>query len=319
MNEDFGATLREFRARLTPETVGIRPTPPATRRVPGLRRDELARLAGVSEEHLKRLEQGRRRPSRAVVDALAEALRLDRAEYARLCLLVGFAASEGSDDGPALDESGTSRPLRMPREITAPAQRLLDRLTDVPTCVCDASWTVLAGNRAWAEADCGGDAPGSGHERNVAWRLFTDTATHVVRSPLYLSGFRSSLVADLRATLRRYPADPRLRDLVADLRSVSADFARLWTSAGAERYHPDQFAIRHPDRAPVLLDKDVMTIEPGDLRVVVFTTPVSVPDGERSSHDRRLTGPRADRPTSADASVDLQAPGVPAASSTGSM
>ncbi|MFB8437967.1 helix-turn-helix domain-containing protein [Streptomyces niveus] len=94
-NDDFGAALREHRARLKPETVGIRPpTPPTTRRVPGLRRDELARLAGVSEEHLKRLEQGRRRPSRAVVESLARALRLDHAEYARLCLLVGFTASE---------------------------------------------------------------------------------------------------------------------------------------------------------------------------------------------------------------------------------
>ncbi|MET9558676.1 helix-turn-helix transcriptional regulator [Streptomyces sp. NPDC006645] len=98
-NDDFGAALREYRARLKPETVGIRPASPATRRVPGLRRDELARLAGVSEEHLKRLEQGRRRPSRAVVDSLAEALRLDHAEYARLCLLVGFAVPEQAGAG----------------------------------------------------------------------------------------------------------------------------------------------------------------------------------------------------------------------------
>lgn len=260
-NDDFGAMLRQFRARVKPETAGIRPAPPATRRVPGLRRDELARLAGVSEEHLKRLEQGRRRPSRAVVDALAGALRLDQAEYARLCLLVGFAAPGGP----------TGSSARMPREITAAARRLLDRLTDVPTCVCDASWTVLAGNRPWTEADCGDDVPGK-YERNVAWRLFTDAPTHVLRSPEQLAAFKSSITADLRASLQRYPADPLLRGLVADLRAASEEFAALWTSAAAERFQPDHLTIHHPDRAPLPLDKDVMTIEPGDLRIAIFTT-----------------------------------------------
>jgi len=92
---EFGALLRAFRERLSPQTAGIGPAAPAARRVPGLRRDELARLAHVSEEHVRRLEQGRRRPSRAVVDALAEALRLDGHEHARLCVLAGFAAPAG--------------------------------------------------------------------------------------------------------------------------------------------------------------------------------------------------------------------------------
>jgi transcriptional regulator with XRE-family HTH domain len=70
-SEEFGGLLRTFRERLSPEMAGVRPTWPAARRVPGLRRDELADLASVSEEHLRRLEQGRRRPSRSVVDALA--------------------------------------------------------------------------------------------------------------------------------------------------------------------------------------------------------------------------------------------------------
>jgi DNA-binding XRE family transcriptional regulator len=91
---EFGALLRSFRDRLTPEMAGVRPTPPTNRRVPGLRRDELAGLAGVSEEHLRRLEQGRRRPSRLTVDALARALRLDRHGHARLAVLAGFAAPD---------------------------------------------------------------------------------------------------------------------------------------------------------------------------------------------------------------------------------
>jgi transcriptional regulator with XRE-family HTH domain len=89
---EFGALLRAFREQVSPERAGIDPTWPPARRVPGLRRDELARLASVSKEHLKRLEQGRRRPSRAVVDALARALRLDPNGHARFRLAAGFSA-----------------------------------------------------------------------------------------------------------------------------------------------------------------------------------------------------------------------------------
>jgi transcriptional regulator with XRE-family HTH domain len=284
-SDDFGLMLRRLRARLTPQEAGIRPNLPATRRVPGLRRDELARLAGVSEEHLTRLEQGRRRPSRQVVDALAGALRLDRDEHARLCLLAGFAGpgprlhaqwtgTEVPQVRPPL-ESGVSRPGRMPREITGPAQRMLDRLTGVPVCICDASWTVLAGNRSWTEARCGGDVPGR-HERNVAWRLFTGAPTNVMRSPGSLAGFKASIAADLRGALQRYPADAQLRDLVADLLAISEEFARLWSAAVSSRYRPDRIVIHQPDRGPARMDRDVMTIEPGDLRVVVLTSAPAV-------------------------------------------
>jgi len=289
-NDDFGVVLRRLRARLKPEKAGILPKLPVTRRVPGLRRDELARLAGISEEHLTRLEQGRRRPSRQVVDALARALRLDREEHAQLCLLAGFAAPgarlhaqwttpDVSQGRPAL-EPGLPGPGQVPREITAPAQRILDRLTGVLVCICDASWTVLAGNRSWNEARCGGDVPGR-HERNIAWRLFTDAPTNVIRSPGSLAGFKASVVADLRAALRRYPADSRLRELVADLRAISEDFACLWSAVASSGYRPDQIIIHHPDRGPVRMEKDVMTIEPGDLRVVVFTSaPADVSSAE---------------------------------------
>jgi transcriptional regulator with XRE-family HTH domain len=254
-DEEFGSLLRTFRARLRPEAAGVRLVESGIRRVPGLRRDELAGLAGVSEEHLKRLEQGRRRPSRPMVDALARALRLERHEHERLRLVAGFAAP------------GT--PL-MPREITAPARRLLDRVAEVPTCVCDASWTVLDGNRGWMDLNCGGPLPDR-HERNVAWRLFTSAPTAVLRSPDFLSEFQSSVVADLRTATRRYPADPGLRRLVTDLRAASAEFVRLWSLSDSGRYHPDRITIQRPSRSPLQLDKDVLTIEPGDLRVVVFT------------------------------------------------
>lgn len=147
---------------------------------------------------------------------------------------------------------------------------MLNRLPDVPVCVCDASWTVLEGNRRWTELVCGGDVSGP-YARNMAWRLFTEQPTSVTRSAEHLAGFKSSVAADLRSAVLRYPDDPQLRDLVADLRAASEDFAVLWSTTEASPYHPDRMTVDHPDLGPLRMDKDVLAVEPGDLRVVVFT------------------------------------------------
>jgi transcriptional regulator with XRE-family HTH domain len=295
-NGEFGALLRTFRERLSPERAGIQPTWPAERRVPGLRRDELARLASVSEEHLKRLEQGRRRPSRAVVDALAGALGLDPHAHARFSLVAGFAAPGGglalqpvapgaAQDWPPPDAEDAGHGGRVPRQITAPARRLLERLGEVPFYVCDASWTVLENNRSWAELEGGCDLLGAGvHGTNVAWRLFTSPPTAWMASAEQSSKVRSFLVADLRAAVRRYPADPQLRDLVADLQAASEDFARLWAAQVAGRQHTEQVMTRDGPSGHIQVRKDVLTIEPGDLRVVI------VAGTDRSSNASRAVG-----------------------------
>jgi transcriptional regulator with XRE-family HTH domain len=278
---EFGVLLRKFRERLSPETAGIRPTWPAERRVPGLRRDELARLASVSEEHLKRLEQGRRRPSRAVVDALAGALRLDPHAHARFSLLAGFAAPgrglslqslapEAPKDWPLPAPADGEHSGLVPRQITGQARRLVDRLGEAPFFVCDASWTVLENNRSWEESEFGVGLPGRPGV-NMAWQLFTNPPTAWVHTPEQLNGTRSFLVADLRAAVRRYPADPQLRDLVADLQAAGEEFPRLWANPGPRRPHPDRCITYRGPSGEVRVHKDVLTIEPGDLRVVIIT------------------------------------------------
>jgi transcriptional regulator with XRE-family HTH domain len=270
--DDFGAALRAFRERLTPRVAGIEPVRSESRRVPGLRRDELAQLAGVSEEHLKRLEQGRRHPSSGTVDALAKALRLDPGEHEQLSLLAGFATPYRRQI-VGQDRSEAPFPARIPREITAPARRMLG-LPNVPVCVCDASWTVLAGNHQWTYLLCKRDISGL-YGSNVAWRLFTEMPTRVTRSGEYQSNFKASVVASLRSAVLRYPGDPQLRDLVADLRAVSEDFAARWSAPEPAGHHPDRVTVDHPDLGPLRLDKDVLLVEPGDLRVVVFTVPAA--------------------------------------------
>jgi len=256
--DDFGTALRELRGRVSPESAGIAPSLPRHRRVPGLRRDELAGRAGVSEEHLKRIEQGRRRPSPGVVDALAAALRLGGDDHERLRALAGFAAPPA---GAGL----------VPREITPAARRMLDRLTDTPACVCDATWSVLAGNARWISYDCAAGSA-SGRERNMAWRVFTEAPTDVFRTPEHLAAVRAAMVAGLRAAARRYPADPELRSLIGDLHARGGVFPQLWN--GPVRT-PDGDRIHVPDGqgGRTAFDKDVLTLTPGDLRVVVFTRP----------------------------------------------
>lgn len=255
VDEDFAGTLRRFRARLTPAEVGLPEAVP--RRVPGLRRAELAERAGVSEDYLRRLEQRRRSPSREVVDALASALRLTDDEHAKLRALAGFAPGR---------TSGT-----LPSVVTPAARRLIDRLTQVPACVCDCMWTVLDGNDRWRAYGCGA-VRAEGRGRNMAWRTFTDAPTDVFRSSEGLTAFQVSLVADLRAAFDRY-TDPRLHALIGDLRDISPIFEELWRKQPAIQLEGDRIWVVRPGHDDVVMDCDVLTLPEGDLRVIVFTTP----------------------------------------------
>ncbi|MGO1056264.1 helix-turn-helix domain-containing protein [Crossiella sp. CA198] len=248
----FGTVLRERRERTRPEQVGI--AGHGRRRTGGLRREELAELAGVSADHLKRMEQGRRHPSPGVLNALARALRVSRAEYEHLCTLAGYAPVEG----------------RVPRQLSDGARRLVDRIANTPVCVLDATWTVVGWNRAWEALACG--AP-SRHPRegNIPWRVFVGQGGQVLRPPGEDARFQRLLVAELHAASTRYPADEDLASLTADLRRASAVFAELWASTPTAGQHDSRMLLRHEDLGQFALDCDTVHIPDGDLRAVVFT------------------------------------------------
>jgi transcriptional regulator with XRE-family HTH domain len=127
---EFGRTVRRWRDRVAPETVGV--PVGRRRRATGLRREELAALAGISADYLTRLEQGRAiAPSAQVVEALARALRLSDTERDLLYQLAGHAAP-----GPGIVSS----------RLTPSVQRLLDRLAHTPVVVYDATWTLVLAN-----------------------------------------------------------------------------------------------------------------------------------------------------------------------------
>ena len=208
---ELGACLRSWRDRLGPADAGL----PAghQRRVPGLRREEVAQLAGVSVDYLTRLEQGRAAsPSALVLDALARALRLSDDERAHLFRLGGqLEPRQGTID----------------RHLTPSLQRLLDRLTDVPAMVVDVAGGILAANPP-ATALTGDFSGASRRERNIAWRHFTGEASRIVRSPDEEAAAEEGMVAELHDALGRYPADEELISLIDDLKAASSRFAELW-------------------------------------------------------------------------------------------
>jgi transcriptional regulator with XRE-family HTH domain len=266
---EFGQAVRRWRDRASPDAAGL----PAGglpagghRRAAGLRREELALLAGISVDYVTRLEQGRAsHPSAQVIEALARALRLSRTERAHLFGLAGLLPPG---------------PETVPGYITPSVHRLLDRLTGTPVAVYDATWTLLLSNPPCA-ALMGDPSGWHGYQRNRVWRNLVGPGTRVRRTPEARRAFEAALVADLRATAGRYPADQRLRRLVADLRANSDRFAELWDSGAVGRHEAARKTIDHPRVGLLTLDCDVLTVAGSDLRVMIDTAEPGTEDAER--------------------------------------
>ena len=263
---EFGRTLRHWRDRLTPAAVGV--PVGGRRRAAGLRREELAALAGISVNYLTRLEQGQARaPSAQVVEALARALRVSDAERDLLFRLAGHAT-------PGLDVVSS--------RITPGVQRLLDRLAITPVAVFDATWTLLIANAPY-DALLGQTTSWRGNERNSVWRNLIGPGTRVVHSPEEQAEFEALLVADLRLTASRYPADQRLKRLTRDLAAQSPRFVELWET-GALGPHQDfgrHKVIDHPAVGRITLDCDTVIVAADDLRIMIYTAEPETEDAER--------------------------------------
>ena len=263
---EFGRTVRHWRDRVTPTTVGV--PVGGRRRAAGLRREELAGLAGISVDYLTRLEQGRATsPSVQVVEAIARALRVSDAERDLLFRLAGHAA-------PGLDLVSS--------RITPSVQRLLDRLANTPVAVYDATWTLVIANAPY-DALMGQTTSWRGIERNSIWRNLIGPGTRAVHTPEEQVEFEARLVADLRLTAARYPADQRLKQLTRDLASRSPRFVELWES-GALEPHQDfgrRKVIDHPDVGRITLDCDTLIVAADDLRIMIYTAEPETEDAER--------------------------------------
>ncbi|MET0493776.1 MAG: helix-turn-helix transcriptional regulator [Actinoplanes sp.] len=261
---EFGLAVRRWRDRVSPDVAGL-PTG-GHRRAAGLRREEVALLAGISVDYVTRLEQGRATaPSGQVVEALARALRLDADERDHLFLLAGLAAP-----GRGLVST----------HITSGVRRLLDRLAGTPVSVHDAAWNMITANELWAAA-FGDPSELRGYDRNIIWRHFLNPIGRIALTREQGDEFVLAMVGDLRDAAARYPADGQLHELITELRSRSAEFAAVWESGRVGPHTSGRKLIRHPQVGEMTLDCDVLTVPGSDLRIVAYTAEPGSPDADR--------------------------------------
>jgi transcriptional regulator with XRE-family HTH domain len=226
--EELADFLRTRRAALQPEDVGLRGG--GRRRTPGLRREEVAQLAGVGATWYTWLEQGRDvRASLDVLEALARALRLDQAERNHLVML---------------GRGETAPPCRNPAERVSPTlRRLIENLGPNPAYILGRRWDYLAWNDA-AVALLGDLAAIPRAARNHAWQTFTDPA----RREMFTDWERSSrvLVAKFRADSARQIGDPEFESLIRALRNASPEFSRAWNRHEVSQSGEGRKDLLHP-------------------------------------------------------------------------
>ncbi|GIF22294.1 transcriptional regulator [Paractinoplanes tereljensis] len=257
--------VRRWRDRVAPDVIGL--PVGRRRRASGLRREELAGLAGISADYLTRLEQGRATaPSAQVVEALARALRLSGAERDLLYRLAGHAT-------PGLDV--------VKSHVTPSVQRLLDRLSNTPVVVYDASWTLVLANAPY-DALMGDTSGWRGLERNTIWRNLTGLRNRVVHTAQEQADHEALLVADLRMTASRYPADRELQKLIAELSGGCPRFGELWEAdAPPMPAEPSKHKVVDHPVGRITLDCDTLVVATDDLRITVYTAEPGTPDAER--------------------------------------
>lgn len=268
---DFLTSRRE---RLTPERSGL-PRVGDTRRVPGLRRSEVARLADISVEYYTRMERGNLAGvSAAVLDAVARALQLDGSERTHL-----------------FDLARATLPPREPVPSTAVTTQLTPSLSRMlhqivsPALIRTASMDVLAANAA-ARSLYTNDLAGDSRPFNLTRYCFLDPAAR----DLYADwdAYADANVALLRSELGRHPTDPHLADLVAEVDAASADFRVRWAANDVQLHRSGTTRFVHPGVGLLVLDFNALELpdHPG-LTLKVYTAAPDTGTDERLSEGRR--------------------------------
>ncbi|MCB9459224.1 MAG: helix-turn-helix domain-containing protein [Anaerolineaceae bacterium] len=254
--------LRSRRARLQPEHVGL---PNGTRRrTPGLRREEVAMLAGVSPEWYTWLEQGRDiNVSTQVLESLAHALRLDANEREHLFLLA----------------SGQPPPIETYQSPTVShvIKSFLDQQGTAPACALDVRSNVLAWNAAYG-AVFGDYSKLPARERNLFWRIFTNPHSRVANE--HWDELAMGFLAQFRARYGRYINDPWWAQQVADLSAASPEFRELWERHDVGNLSEGQKKIRHQIAGDLCFDTLwLQTIETDALQLLIH-----VPHDQETAH-----------------------------------
>ncbi|AEW92826.1 MULTISPECIES: helix-turn-helix transcriptional regulator [Streptomycetaceae] len=263
---ELAAFLRSRRERLDPYDLGLPPRRQA-RRTPGLRREDVAELAGVSVDYVVRLEQGRgTRPSADVVEALARALRLTPAERAYLFNLAGQRPSTA-------DKPATTAP--------PPLARLVTDLSPLPAMLMNHRFDILAWNPEMTRLLLDFDTLPSAR-RNAMWLCLMHPrirALYADRERVVREG-----VAHLRTAWAAHPEDRPLTDLIAELLTGDEEFAWLWGERDIKVNGRGDKVMRHPDAGVITVRFEVLVpLEDPDQRLLVFR---AADDESRSALER---------------------------------
>jgi transcriptional regulator with XRE-family HTH domain len=246
--------LRRSRERIDPSSVGL--SPRTRMRTPGLRREDVAQMAGISVDYYARLEQQRgARPSEQVIGALARALRLTEDECDYLHRLAGYPTRA----------RGTAN-----RHVRPGLLLILDRLVDAPAQVISDTGQVLARN-AMAEALFGAPVL-PGRAGNAIWLMFTEPESRPVIKE-QLPRLMAYHVADLRATHARRPDDAEVNALIGDLMQASAAFRELWERHDVAVMRGTTKTFVHPHVGPIELECEVLlsASTSGEQSLVLYT------------------------------------------------
>ncbi|HEX6926656.1 MAG TPA: helix-turn-helix transcriptional regulator [Longimicrobiaceae bacterium] len=265
---EIASFLRSRRARLQPEQVGL--PRGSRRRTPGLRREEVAALAGVSTEWYTWLEQARDvRPSETVLERIAAALRLEPGEIHHLLTLAGYKRNDVRSGGSP------------PATISPPLQRLLDELESCPAWVLGERWDLLSWNRCatiiWGDLE-----PLQGIERNALYQSFINPRWR--RMLVDWEAHARSMVAKLRLTHARNVDDPWFNELIRVLRERSAEFAAFWGAHDVELPRDGVKVYEHPEAGRLTFDYTQLDI--ADERLAALRLIVYVPAPGTGTRER---------------------------------
>lgn len=266
---ELGAFLRTRRERITPQEVGL--PDGGRRRTPGLRREEVAQLAGVGVTWYTWLEQARDiNVSQQVLDAIARTLMLDPNERAHLFTLAGAPGVPADDDN-----------LGLPPTV----QPILDRLDPYPACVQNARYDLLAYNRTYNQLFMNLDVLPR-EERNCLWLLFTDPRWR--EAVLDWEYAASRMVAQYRAAMASHVGEPAWKCLVKRLQNASPEFAELWERHDVAAPGSTVKRFFHPEVGLVTVRRTYLWLNPrGGTRVTTYV-PVheEAADRVRALHER---------------------------------
>ncbi|MGW7256299.1 helix-turn-helix domain-containing protein [Streptomyces sp. NPDC054834] len=296
----LGDFLHARRSQLRPEDVGV-PTYGERRRVPGLRREELALLAGVSTSYYTRLEQGQSlSASPEVLDAIATALWLDESERRYL------------HDLARADRQRTRGRQSAPERVTEAIHQLLNVLGDVPAIVLGRRSDVLAWNRPGHALFAGHLDPGApdlpAQRPNMARLVFLDS--HVRDLYVDWPSKARAVVGNLRIVAAQHPEDVALHAVLGELSAKSTEFASMWADHRIKACTVAPYDMRHSLVGPLTVIQQTLNSGPGPSVVVATTEPGSPSraalallaqvTGEattqaRLSSDPAQTRPRADK------------------------